>query len=74
MPKGATHGGSGSQEKKDTFPPFCQEMAEKMASCGPMMKEMMTRCGPMMEKTIGRCMEKMKSHTPAAEGGEPTDE
>jgi hypothetical protein len=74
MNQETTHGGSGSQENKDTFPPFCQEMAEKMAACGPMMEEMMTRCGPIMENMMGRCMEKMKSHTPAAEGGEPTNE
>jgi hypothetical protein len=74
MNQEATHGGSGSSEKKDTFRLFCQEMAEKMTSCGPMMEEMMTRCGPIMENMMGRCMEKMKSHTPAAEGGESTDE
>jgi hypothetical protein len=67
-------GGLGSEESGDTFPGFCQEMAEKMASFGPVMEKMMERCGPMMEKMIGRCMETMKSHAPAAEGTEPTDE
>jgi hypothetical protein len=45
------------------MPPFCQEMAEKMASCGPMMKEM-----------IGLCTEKTKPDAPSAAGTESTNE
>ena len=59
--KEATHGASGCQEPKDTFPDFCQGMAEKTASFGPVMEQMMARC-----------MEKMKRETPYGEGTEPT--
>ena len=68
------HGEFGRQDRKDSMPPFCQEMAEKMASCGPMMKEMMARCGPMMEKMMGLCTEKAKPDTPSATGAESTNE
>jgi len=52
-----------SQDGKDSMPPFCQEMAEKMASCGPMMKEMM-----------GLCTEQTKPDTPSGTGTESTNE
>ena len=57
------HGEFGRQDRKDSMPPFCQEMAEKMASCGPMMKE-----------TMGLCTEKTKPDTPSATGAESTKE